>query len=72
MRNLMLLQLHGLAKPPSVLIDSSTGQKTQYYVVVKDKLTGENVLQNGLEFLIGCRDYPDTKYDTCVNVGAYN
>ena len=41
--------------------EASTGQKTQYYVgVLKDKRTGKN----GLAFLIGWRDYPDSKYDT--------
>ena len=38
-----------------------TGQKNYWYVsLVKDKRTGKN----GLEVLIGWRDYPDSKYDT--------
>ena len=42
-------------------ISDASGRKTQYYVrVVKDRRTAKN----GLEFLIGCRDYPDSKYDT--------
>ena len=45
--------------------EKSSSQDTEYFVrVVKDKRTGKN----GLEFLIGWRDYAHSKYDTCEHI----